>query len=297
MFSPVSLDQDSAGGTIYERASPTVDLQTDVAALLRFAHQRCLCVLTGAGCSTESGIPDYRGPETRRRARNPIRMDAFLRNPETRKRYWARSFVGFPRMRKAEPNRAHHALCELEERGSVNAVLTQNVDGLHSQAGSRELIELHGSLSKVRCLDCGATTSREAIQNELFVRNPHFEAQGLDLAPDGDADIPAPLSQDFNVPDCEDCGGVLKPHVVFFGDNVPAERVDAAYRYQREADALLVVGSSLAVFSGYRFVKRAQKLGMPVAILNLTETRGDAIAELVIRRGAGDVLASFAEHG
>lgn len=255
-----------------------------------------VCVLTGAGCSTESGIPDYRGPETRRRARNPIRMNQFLRDPNTRRRYWARSFVGFPRFASARPNAAHDALAALERRGVVNAVLTQNVDGLHHAAGSREVVELHGTLYRVRCLDCTAMVRRPALQQRLVRDNPDFRARLLDLAPDGDADIPEELVADFRPPACSHCGGVLKPDVVFFGDSVPRERVERAFAHLQAADVLWVVGSSLAVFSGYRFVRQAQKAGTPVGILNLTETRGDGAARWLVRQKAGAFLPALAEQ-
>lgn len=251
-------------------------------------------MLTGAGCSTESGIPDYRGPETRRRARNPIRFDAFLGDVAARRRYWARAVVGWPRLAGARPNAAHEALAAMERSGIVRGLVTQNVDRLHRAAGSDDAIELHGALAEVRCLACGAISSRHSLQERLLALNPGWEAQRAELAPDGDAELPAPLVERFQVADCERCGGFLKPNVVFFGESVPREVVERAYRAVDEAGALLVVGSSLAVFSGYRFVKRAAARGLPIAIVNLGESRGDAHAQVIVASRAGDVLPRLA---
>lgn len=247
-------------------------------------------MLTGAGCSTESGIPDYRGPGTRRRAHNPIRMSAFLRDEASRRKYWARSFVGFVKVARARPNSAHHAAAELEARGRVSGLITQNVDSLHERAGSRNVVELHGSLRQVRCLDCGARQERASLQRDLERANPSFSARVLELAPDGDAEVADADVAAFQSPACAACGGVLKPDVVFFGESVPRERVDRARAMVRSASALVVVGSSLTVFSGYRFVKQAAEEGKPIAIVNLTETRGDRLSSLVVRRRAGAIL-------
>lgn len=255
---------------------------------------RRVAVLTGAGCSTESGIPDYRGPETRRRARNPIKGAAFLGDDEARRRYWARAVVGWPRMASARPNPAHRALAAMERAGTVRGLVTQNVDRLHHAAGSAGAIELHGALAEVRCMACGAITSRDALQRRLLALNPGWEAQRAEVAPDGDAELPGPLVERFRVASCEGCGGVLKPNVVFFGESVPRERVERAYRLVDDADALLVVGSSLAVFSGYRFVKRAAERAVPIAIVNLGESRGDPHASLIVQGRAGEVLPRLA---
>jgi len=261
-------------------------------ALLR---TRRTVVLSGAGCSTESGIPDYRGPETRRRARNPVQYRAFVTDATARSRYWARSAVGWLRVSEAHPNAGHRALARLEEASVVHGIITQNVDGLHQAAGSRNVIELHGSLADVCCLACGTLESRLHLQERLLACNPGWKAHPAVLAPDGDADLDFAASEAFAVPGCLQCGGVLKPNVVFFGENVPRIRVEAAWRLFSEADALLVVGSSLAVYSGYRFVRRAAREAMPVAIINLGPTRGDDLAQVRLEGRLGEVLPLLAD--
>lgn len=251
-----------------------------------------ICVLTGAGVSTDSGIPDYRGPGTAARARNPIQYREFVRSPLSRKRYWARSMIGFPRVASARPNAAHHVFVRLEQRGLLTGLITQNVDGLHEAAGQRALVELHGRLREVICMECGAISCRYALQEALAARNPEFLASAAQ-APDGDADVERDFAG-FVVLDCERCGGALKPHVVFFGENVPAPRVEQAYGWVDEADCLLVVGTSLTVFSGFRFVRRARERGMPVIIVNLGETRGDPLATVKLDAPAADVLLALA---
>ena len=257
---------------------------------------RRVVVLTGAGCSTESGIPDYRGPETRRRARNPIQYRAFVTDPAARTRYWARSAVGWQRVAQARPNAGHYALARMEAAGLVHGLITQNVDGLHYAAGSRRVVELHGALAHVRCLGCGAAELRAGLQRRLLALNPGWTARPpAEIAPDGDAELDPPWEQTFRVPACLRCGGVLKPDVVFFGENVPRPVVDDAWTLLGEGDALLVAGSSLAVYSGYRFVRGAAKEGKPVAIVNLGPTRGDADAALRVDGRTGDVLPALAE--
>jgi NAD+-dependent protein deacetylase sirtuin 4 len=254
---------------------------------------RNIAVLTGAGCSTESGIPDYRGPGTRARARRPMQHREFLSSEDGRRRYWARAAIGWKRFASVKPNAAHHAIAELEARGHVCGVITQNVDGLHDAAGSRNVIELHGALREVRCLDCNVRERRESVQERIFALNPHFEPTAP-VGPDGDADLSIDDVRDFVVPECTVCGGVLKPNIVFFGENVAKETVDAAYAMVDAADVLLVVGSSLAVFSGYRFVLRAKAHGKPIAIVNLGESRGDAHAQIRLEGAAGDILPRIA---
>lgn len=247
-------------------------------------------MLTGAGCSTESGIPDYRGPETARRARNPVQYREFVAHPAARQRYWSRSLVGWPAIARARPNPAHHALAKLERSGHIIGLVTQNVDDLHRAAGSARLLELHGSLSRVRCLSCRQEEDRAAFQARLVEANPHAVAVAAELAPDGDAERPDELTRRFVVPGCLTCDGILKPDVVFFGENVPRPLVEEAYRWVEESAALLVVGSSLEVFSGYRFVRRAKELGRRVVIVNLGPSRGDALADLRLESKAGEVL-------
>lgn len=258
-----------------------------LAALLR---GRRTVALTGAGISTESGIPDYRGPETRRRARNPIQHRAFVGTLEARRRYWARSAIGWPQFRAVLPNAAHHALATLEARGRLQGLITQNVDRLHHKAGQRQTIELHGALHEAKCLACGRREARDDLQTRLLAHNPTFALRTAEVAPDGDAELPPEELERFVVPACLDCGGVLKPDVVFFGDNVPRDRVEQAFALVDAAEVLLVVGSSLAVFSGYRFVLRAHERQIPVALVNLGETRGDGRAALKLDARAGLVL-------
>ena len=265
-------------------ASRSVD---ELAAWLRAGR---VAVLTGAGCSTESGIPDYRGPETRARARNPIQHRDFVGNEATRRRYWARSAIGWPRMAGARPNAAHRAIAELEAAGRLTGLITQNVDRLHHKAGSRDVLELHGALADVRCLSCAAREPRDTLQHRILELNPGLSAREAPIAPDGDAELPAPVVEGFRTPPCLACGGVLMPDVVFFGGSVPRERVDAAFAMLDGASALVVVGSSLTVFSGYRFVLRARDRRIPIAIVNRGETRGDPYAALRIDAMVGEVL-------
>ncbi|MEM9068676.1 MAG: NAD-dependent protein deacetylase [Myxococcota bacterium] len=249
---------------------------------------KTIAVLTGAGCSTESGIPDYRGPETRRRARNPIQFRQFMKDAAARRRYWARAMIGWRKFAGKQPNPAHDALAELERAGRLTGLVTQNVDRLHHAAGSEQIVELHGALAEVICLACRAISPRHDLQRRLERANPGFGSDDVEMAPDGDAELEA--VEGFNVVDCESCGGPLKPHVVFFGEGVPKPRVDAAWSIVDSADVLLVVGSSLAVFSGYRFVRGAAKRGQPIAIVNLGETRGDPHATIKVEARAGELL-------
>jgi NAD-dependent deacetylase sirtuin 4 len=266
-----------------QAVGPEAQLESLAALFARGA----VAVLTGAGLSTESGIPDYRGPETRRRARNPIQFREFMQRPEARIRYWARSMIGWPKFQRATPNRGHAALTALEQEGWLSGIITQNVDGLHTDAGSRTVVELHGSLREVVCLACNALRDRAWLQRELEERNPAFG--DAELAPDGDADVEDERLERFQIVDCS-CGGPLKPHVVFFGENVPRPRVDHAMQMLEGAQALLVVGSSLAVYSGLRFVHAAKKRGLPIAIVTFGSTRGDPDACLRIDASAGDTL-------
>jgi NAD-dependent SIR2 family protein deacetylase len=253
-----------------------------------------MLVLTGAGVSTESGIPDYRGEG---RSPRPMLQDrAFRKDPETRRRYWARSAVGFDRLFRAKPNRGHAALAALESAGVVTGIITQNVDRLHHQAGSRRVIELHGALDRVVCLDCGTLERRQDVQRRLLALNPDFDATDAVTLPDGDAELPADRIGRFQVADCVACGGVLKPDVVLFGGSVPASTVEAAREQVDATELLLVVGSSLAVFSGYRFVRQARERDKPVVILNLGPTRADDVASLRIQEKSGEFLPRFAEQ-
>jgi NAD-dependent SIR2 family protein deacetylase len=254
------------------------------------ARYQRLYVLTGAGCSTDSGIPDYRDEAGEWKRRAPIMFQAFVANERARKRYWARSLAGFRRIRAAQPNRAHYALASLERRGQIAQLVTQNVDGLHQAAGSENVIDLHGCIDAVRCLNCRRRSSREALQLELERRNPDFASLKAVEAPDGDADLEDVAFERFDVPACDGCGGVLKPDVVFFGENVPAERVQRAMAAIEHSDAMLVVGSSLMVYSGYRFVSAAVEAGKPIAAINLGRTRADDLLTLKVADRCADAL-------
>lgn len=271
--------------------------------LLELLRGRRVVVLAGAGCSTESGIPDYRGPETINRVRRPVQYQEFVRSAGARARYWARSAVGWPRMAAAQPNAAHYALARLEASGIVHGLITQNVDGLHHAAGHRSVLELHGSLAIVRCLECQETRSRHEFQSLLFESNAEWAAllsvnahgNAAGMAPDGDADLAEPALDRFNVPPCASCGGIMKPDVVFFGENVPRDRVDAAWQMFEQGDVLLVAGSSLTVYSGRRFVDRACSQGVPVAIINIGPTRADDGAAVKVEGRLGTVLTGLAD--
>lgn len=270
------------------RAGDEVDA---LAAFVR-RHPRLL-VLTGAGCSTGSGIPEYRDHDGGWKSRPPVRYADFVSSAEARRRYWARSVLGWQRVSAAEPCDAHRALAALERAGHVRALVTQNVDALHLRAGSRRVIDLHGRLSEVECLGCGAQVSRADVQSLLLAWNAPFVQELRRAAPaprpDGDAQLEADFGA-FRVPDCPACGGILKPAVVFFGENVPRARVEAALRSLAEADALLVVGSSLMVFSGYRFCLAAREAGQPIAAVNLGRTRADHLLDLKIAADCGGAL-------
>lgn len=272
--------------------APTAASVEDLTALLR---GRSFVVLTGAGCSTESGIPDYRGAG-RPVGRQPIQHGAFVREPAVRQRYWARATVAWERFSSARPNPAHEALARLEGPGGLLGIITQNVDRLHHAAGSQRVVELHGALAEVRCLTCGAREPRAALQARLLASNPTWLDRTDVLAPDGDAEIPADEVQDFLVPACFACGGPLTPDVVFFGGSVPAEKVAAAWSLLAEAEVLVVVGSSLTVWSGFRFVRGAAERGLPIAVVNRGPTRADQLTRLRIDAQAGTVLPRLAER-
>lgn len=255
------------------------------------SHPRLL-VLSGAGCSTASGLPDYRDPSGGwKRTSRPMMFQAFIGDPDARRRYWARSLAGWRRFRRARPNDAHRALARLEASGRIELLVTQNVDGLHQAAGSRRVVDLHGRLDVVRCLGCDRTIPRDDVQRELLRLNPAFADADAADAPDGDADLDGIDFASFEVPDCARCGGLLKPDVVFFGEGVPRPRVARAMRALERADALLVVGSSLMVLSGYRFVRAAAAAGKPVGALNLGRTRAD---DLLAFKAEADCCAGLA---
>ncbi|GBE65054.1 NAD-dependent protein deacetylase [Mycobacterium sp. MFM001] len=256
---------------------------------------RRVAVLTGAGISTDSGIPDYRGPDSP--PSNPMTIRQFVGDSAFRQRYWARNHVGWRHMDDTLPNAGHRALAALERAGVVTGVITQNVDLLHTKAGSQTVVNLHGSYAQVVCLRCGLTMSRAALAEKLEALNPGFVERaeavgGLAVAPDADAVVADTAS--FRYVDCERCGGMLKPDIVYFGESVPKDRVAQAYSLVEGADALLVAGSSLTVFSGYRFVRHAAARGMPIAIVNRGPTRGDDLATVKVDGGCSDLLVLLA---
>ncbi|HEY8520313.1 MAG TPA: NAD-dependent protein deacetylase [Gammaproteobacteria bacterium] len=252
-------------------------------ALRRFVHDhRRLFVLTGAGCSTDSGIPDYRDADGAWKRKPPVMLRDFLKDELARKRYWARGLVGWERFHRAAPNAAHRALARLEQQGRIELLVTQNVDGLHRAAGSVAVVELHGRADRIRCVSCGVAFPRAEFHRELRRRNPGWAALDAAPAPDGDADLDSLDFASFDVPACARCGGVLKTDVVYFGESVPRERVAASMAALRRADAMLVVGSSLMVYSGYRFALAAAELGKPIAAVNLGRTRADHLLTLKV---------------
>ncbi len=242
-----------------------------------FSEHDSIFVLTGAGVSTASGIPDYRDEKGAWKHSKPMEYRDFVATHEARQRYWARSFIGWQRFRHAKPNQTHVALARLEQQGRLAHTVTQNVDGLHQRAGSRQLTELHGSLDSVECLGCGAIIPRATMQQRLRAANPELAYLSARVAPDGDADLDGYDETEVRVPECKACGDRLKPRVVFFGETVPAQRVEECYAALRRADAMLVLGSSLMVYSGFRFVREASRLGMPVAAVNRGVTRADEL--------------------
>jgi NAD-dependent SIR2 family protein deacetylase len=253
-------------------------------------------VLTGAGVSTESGIPDYRSPEALTRTRRPIHGPEFVRSPELRRRYWARAMAGWERFRGATPGPAHRAIAELEARGLADRVITQNVDRLHQAAGSRKVLELHGALAEVVCLACGQVERRDEVQARMRRLNERWIDGDAPLAPDGDAELPEDLVARFVVPPCLACGGPLKPRVVFFGENVERSVVDDAFASVDAARVLLVAGTSLAVFSGYRFLRRAAERGIPILIVNRGPVRGEERAAVKIEASTGETLSAIVER-
>lgn len=277
------MRREEAGVRQATTPTPAHDLEALAAFVARYPR---LAVLTGAGISTASGIPDYRDDRGDWKRPPPMQHQVFMASHAARQRYWARALVGFRTLQEARPNAAHEALARLEALGHVNGVITQNVDGLHQRAGSRRVIDLHGRADMVRCMGCGARRMRHDLHAELAARNPHWLGAGARAGPDGDADLEADFSG-FRVPGCTRCGdGIWKPDVVFFGDSVPRATVEAAFALQAESDALLVVGSSLMVFSGFRFARAAAREGQPIACLNLGRTRADALYALKLEAPA-----------
>ena len=279
-----------AGGTPLAHSGGVADVE-------RILAGGRVVILSGAGVSTESGIPDYRGATGSLRRHTPMTYDEFVGSADSRRRYWARSHLGWRTIARARPNDGHRAVAALAVAGHVSAVITQNVDGLHQAAGSRGVVELHGSLDRIRCLDCGRISARHELDRRLRARNPGFEDAGTRINPDGDVELADEAVARFEVVSCDACGtGVLKPDVVFFGENVPKERVQQCYGHVDEAQALLVLGSSLTVMSGLRFVRYAAKAGKPVAIVNQGRTRGDAHAVVRLDAPLGRTLTELANR-
>jgi NAD-dependent SIR2 family protein deacetylase len=254
-------------------------------------HER-LFILTGAGVSTASGIPDYRDIDGAWKRPPPVTYQALVGDAATYRRYWARSFVGWPLFSRAAPNRAHRALAAWPGAERITALITQNVDGLHQRAGSQRVIDLHGRLETVICLSCGATQTRDALQAAMLRGNPDWRSGDAISAPDGDADIDAAAVVSFIAPHCALCDGMLKPDVVFYGENVPRARYAQALDALHTADAVLVIGSSLMVYSGFRFARMAHERGQPLAILNRGTTRADALASLKLDADCGETLSA-----
>ncbi|MDO8106308.1 Sir2 family NAD-dependent protein deacetylase [Isoptericola sp. b441] len=278
-----------------EPAVPTLGLVDGIAAATRVLTGLRIAALTGAGISTDSGIPDYRGPDSP--PRTPMTFQQFVSDPAFRRTYWARNHVGWRHVHRTHPNPGHVALADLEGRGVLVGLITQNVDRLHRQAGSRRVVDLHGTYADVVCLACGARTTRDALARRLEALNPGFAeratVEDVEIAPDADAVIAS--TEGFVVADCERCGGTLKPDITYFGENVPPDRVARAYAIVDDAEALLVAGSSLAVLSGLRFVRHAARAGKPVVVVNRGRTRGDDVATVRVHAGTSQVLPALAE--
>lgn len=274
-------------------------IESDLRRLEKFLDDKPhILVLTGAGISTESGIPDYRSEGVGLYARSnhkPIQHGDFVKSEAVRKRYWARNYVGWPRFSAIEPNVTHYTLARLEREQRISGIVTQNVDKLHTKAGSKSVVELHGSGYTVMCIakGCDYTIPRHEFQRILDQLNPHMEDKSTMMRPDGDVELPQEYVDNFKIPECPQCGGALKPEIVFFGDNVPMPRIERVVRMIIESDGVLVLGSSLTVFSGYRIVLQAKELGLPVAIVNIGATRGDPKADLKISARCGELMQNL----
>ena len=265
-------------------------------SLLNFIHSHHqILVLTGAGVSTASGIPDYRDEKGEWKHSEPVYFQDFVKSETARQRYWARSTVGWLRFSQATPGKAHQSLVKLESAGKISLLITQNVDQLHQRAGAQQVIDLHGSLQQVVCLDCQNLVDRADIQSFLIQHNPKLQDLSAYTAPDGDAYLEDIDFSTIQVPHCDFCGGLLKPHVVFYGENVPSERVKQCFTALDNSDAMLVMGSSLMVYSGYRFVRRAVELGLEVVAINRGVTRADDLLSMKIEHDCGEVLTKIVQ--
>jgi NAD-dependent SIR2 family protein deacetylase len=276
--------------------APHVDELVPLTGLATLVSAGGVVVLSGAGLSTESGIPDYRGPTGALRRSLPMTYQTFARDPLARRRYWARSQLGWRRVARALPNAGHRAVASLEALGVLSGIVTQNVDGLHQAGGARSVVELHGSLDRVVCLDCRERSSRAELDARLRAANSAWDARVTSVNPDGDVTVDDADAAGFVVVDCRACGGILKPDVVFFGENVPPAKVAHCYELVERSRALLVLGSSLAVMSGLRFVRRAAALGKPVAVVNQGVTRGDDLMSLRLSAPLGSTLSRLVEE-
>ncbi|ANZ34711.1 NAD-dependent protein deacetylase 1 [Lentzea guizhouensis] len=274
-------------------SGPPLPRTSDLTEVVPLVRRGGVLVLSGAGLSTESGIPDYRGEGGSLRRHTPMTYEEFTTSAAGRQRYWARSHVGWRTIARAHPNAGHHAVTRLGSR--LCGVITQNVDGLHQAAGTEDVVELHGGLDRVICLGCGLLSPRGELDRRLREANPDFAATTDEINPDGDVSLPEEEVRGFVVVDCLSCGGVLKPDVVFFGENVPRPRVEQCYDLVDNAKSLLVLGSSLTVMSGLRFVRRAAGAGLPVAIINRGETRGDQFATVRVDLPLGRSLTELAD--
>lgn len=276
---------------------PKIDISTNAKRLAAWLddHERAT-VITGAGVSTASGIPDYRDRDGQWKRQTPIQHQDFVEHTATRRRYWARSYLGWPHFSETKPNATHRALAELERRGHMRKLITQNVDRLHQRAGSKHVIDLHGRLDRVECLDCGTVITRDELQRRLRAANPDWHARLTRIAPDGDADIEDADYAAFHIPACEVCGGTLKPSVVFYGGAVPQATREQAMQAALAADAVLVVGSSLMVWSAFRLVRAAAEQGTPIAAINRGRTRADDLIELKIESESGATLTAALER-
>jgi NAD-dependent SIR2 family protein deacetylase len=267
-----------------------VELDERIGRLAEWVAGCGVVVLSGAGLSTESGIPDYRGPSGAARRYAPMTYQTFTRDPVARRRYWARSHLGWRVVGTARPNTGHRAVARLQQLGVVDGIITQNVDGLHQAGGAHGVVELHGNLAQITCLDCGVISPRRQLIDRLNAANPRFAARITAINPDGDAELDDAELDGFSVVDCTGCGGMLKPDVVYFGESVPLDRVSRSFELVAGARTLLVLGSSLTVMSGRRFVLRAAREGIRIAIINQGVTRGDAYAGLILDAPLGLVL-------
>lgn len=268
-----------------------LDQQSGELAAFLHAHAPVL-VLTGAGISTDSGIPDYRDGNGNWKRKQPVQHQAFMQCAATRQRYWARSLVGWPIMQQAQPNLAHHKIAELENKGLISLVVTQNVDRLHQKAGSEAAVDLHGRADELVCMSCGYREARALMHQRCTALNPSLNNVSATVAPDGDADLEIDFST-FEVPGCPQCNGIVKPDVVFFGDNVPRPRVDRVFAALAHSRGLLVIGSSLMVFSGFRFARQAHQANTPLAILTQGRTRADDLASVKFDAPIAPLLAAI----